>query len=451
MFKKCIAIGLITCAWTPCFSSPLHQAVRAHDIVSLESLLESHVGDDVNATIGNGVTPLHLAAATDQADMATLLIERGATISATNNLGFTAFHWAASRNNINTMNVLIEAGADLNAKARNGITPLHWAASKNAVVAVTRLINANADISAKTAMGYTPLHLAVKHDPYCEAAVLLAQARARQTETDDASTALATIPTPVELTHDGSNGTNALPEGVQQPEPIVPGMYLSVPIGLGDALSFVWMPETGIWFGKHEISNSLYRRFDPLHSSRRVEGISLDDPNQPAVYVSWNDAMAYCAWLTTNFSDRIPEHYVFRLPTEAEWMLAAGAGTLRVYPWGDEWPPTYGNFPDQTSRDTLADWRGFESYNDGYAITAPVDATGMNELGIFGLAGNVWEWTLDWLDDTQKEYKIRKGGSWDFDSQDSLRINARGLDRPTARYDTIGFRIVVAPYIQPKD
>lgn len=446
MFKRLSIIMFVGGLCLPAGASPLHQAVRARDIVTLEGLLESHVGRALNATIGNGVTPLHLAAATDQADIAALLITRGADVSATNSLAFTPLHWAASRDGAATMRLLIEAGADVNAKARNDITPLHWAATKNAVAAVTFLIEAGADITATTAMGYTPLHLAVKHNPYCEAAVLLAQARARQEEEAGILPSTAAAHKPDEPAVPSPGEPDALPEAPESAaEPVTPGMFLSVPIGLGDVLSFVWMPETGIWFGKHEISNNRYRRFDPLHSSRRIEGITLDDPEQPAVYVSWHDAMAYCAWLTENFAERIPAGYVFRLPTEAEWMIAAGAGTIRTYPWGNEWPPIYGNFSDLAARKAFSQWRGIEGYNDGYAATAPVDAAGMNELGIFGLAGNVWEWTLDWLDDTKREYKIRKGGSWDFDGQESLRIDARGFDRPDARYDTIGLRIVAAP------
>lgn len=453
MFRRWSLLILFSGLCLPAGASPLHQAVRARDIVTLEGLLESHVGDALNATIGNGITPLHLAAATDQADIAALLIARGADASATNNVGFTPLHWAASRDNVVTMRILIEAGADINARASSAITPLHWAATKNAVSAVTLLIESGADITASTAMGYTPLHLAIKHDPYCEAAVLLAQARARKEDETGSLPPTADAPQiPADPLAPEATAPGSLPDApAPAAPPVSPGMYLSVPIGLGDALSFVWMPETAVWFGKHEISNNRYRRFDPLHSSRRIEGITLDDPEQPAVYVSWNDAMAYCAWLTTNLADRIPPGYVFRLPTEAEWMLAAGAGTLRTYPWGDEWPPTYGNFPDQAAKKTFSQWRGIDGYNDGYAATAPVDAAGMNELGIFGLAGNVWEWTLDWMDDTKRDYKIRKGGSWDFDEQDSLRINARGFDRPDARYDTIGFRIVVAPSVPAED
>lgn len=433
-------------------ASPLHQAVRAHDIVTLEALLESHTGSALNATDEEGgITPLHLAAATDQADIVTLLTSRGADVNATSGTGFTPLHWAASRDAVTAIQALLKAGADLNAKAQNDITPLHWAAGKNAVKAVSALIEAGANLSAVTAMGYTPLHLAVKKNPYSETAILLAQASVQHEERTGALP-LAVAPAPETPAAPASgpsatadNGEGDLPEASPEVPPIQPGMFLNVPIGLGDALSFVWIPETGIWFGKYEITNNRYRRFAPGHSSRRIEGLTLNDPEQPAVYVSWNDADAYCSWLNTNFTDRIPAGYEFRLPTEAEWMIAAGAGTLRTYPWGDQWPPLYGNLSDQTARGSLSQWRGISGYDDGYAVTAPVENSGMNEIGIFGLAGNVWEWTRDWQDGATPVYKIRKGGSWDFDEQDSLRIDARGLDRPEARYDTIGFRVVVAP------
>jgi len=436
---------------TPVIATPLHQAVRARDIVTLEALLESHVGNALNAVIAGGVTPLHLAAATDQADIAALLIERGANVNAASTTGFTPLHWAASRDSVTTLRVILNAGGDINAKAQNDITPLHWAAAKNAAKAVRMLIEAEADLTAVTTMGYTPLHLAVKQNAYSETAVLLAQATVKQEERSGILPGDIRLPPPHPADEAGLPATagTELPDGASPAQPIRPGMFLSVPIGLGDALAFVWIPQPGIWFGKHEITNHRYRRFNPAHSSRRIEGLTLDDPDQPAVYVSWHDASAYCTWLNANFGSRIPADYEFRLPTENEWMIAAGAGDLRVYPWGNAWPPLYGNFSDQTARGRLSQWRGITGYDDGYAATAPVENSGMNELGIFGLAGNIWEWTSDWLDADKQEFKIRKGGSWDFDDQDSLRIAARGFDRQDARYDTIGFRVVVAPKPPP--
>ena len=413
-------------------ASPLHQAVRARDIATVREILETSIGTALDVAIAEGVTPLHLAAATDQPELIRLFIERGASVNSRTSLGFTPLHWAASRDALDSVAVLLAAGADMDATARNDITPLHWAAARDAARVVQMLLDAGADPNARTASGDTALHLAIRQGgTYAQAAIVLAQFSLTTLDPD----ILPELP-------------EAVPEATDDQKQIVavrPGMFLSVPIGLGENLSFVWLDTLGLWFGKYEVTNGQYRRYRTSHSSRQVEGFSLDGDDQPVVFVSWEDANNFCAWLTEHFQHRMPAGYVFRLPNEAEWMFAASTGDNRMYPWGDDWPPLYGNFSDEAARQALSHWRGIEGYNDGYAVTAPVANSGMNELGIFGLAGNVWEWTQDWNDPSREMFKIRKGGSWDFDPQESLRIAARGLDRPEARYETIGFRVVVAP------
>ncbi len=431
LYRFVVLMFLCGYACTGLAATPLHQAVRARDFITIREIVESSISTALDVATQEGVTPLHLAAATDQADVIQLLLDRGASINSRTRLGFTALHWAASREALDSMFILLRAGADIEATARNGITPLHWAASRDASRAVQMLLDAGADPHARTSSGESPLHLAIRKSAYSQAAIVLAQFSMTAMEDD----ALPELPV-------------ADPTLPHADEPIVavrPGMFLSVPIGLGENLSFVWLEELGIWFGKYEITNGQYRRFVPGHRSRSVEGLTLDDDDQPVVFVSWEDANRYCVWLTQHFQNRIPAGYAFRLPREAEWMYAASTGDNRKFPWGDTWPPLYGNFADETARAALSHWRGIEGYNDGYVVTAPVANSGMNELGIYGLAGNVWEWTADWHDPAQQTFKVRKGGSWDFDPKDSLRISARGLDRPDARYETIGFRIVVGP------
>jgi sulfatase modifying factor 1 len=109
--------------------------------------------------------------------------------------------------------------------------------------------------------------------------------------------------------------------------------------------------------------------------------------NHPVVHINWDDARAYCAWLTANTGVK------HRLPTEAEWEYAARGGLDGMeYVWGEKQQP--GNKP-------LANiWQGrFPRENtqeDGFYGTAPVGAFPANGYGLHDMAGNVWEWCEDW-------------------------------------------------------
>jgi len=423
----------------PCVAraSDIHQAVRARDMHTLTELLNRGDSDAVNETERGGVTALHIAAATDQDEAAVALLQRGANVNAKTLSGFCPLHWCASRDAVTTAATLIEKGADINAIARNGITPLHWAANKAATNVLHLLIQCGADLEARTDTQQTPLHMAIRENKHGHAAVMLAEAMVDSQMGDEPTEAL--LPDPDEAENDD------LPPPEEDPNMMraEPGTFLSVPLGMGETLSFVWVEELGIWFGKYEVTNGEYKRFKRTHCSRSYQGFNLDESRQPVCYVSWNEAEAFCKWLNERYNARIPLQCEFRLPTGREWSFVASHDDDRIYPWGDEWPPLYGNFSDMAAREHLAEWQGIRGYDDGHPVTCPVENSAMNESGVYGLAGNVSEWTMDWYDDEQ-QFKVRKGGSWDFDPRENLRITYRGLDRQTARYDTIGIRLVVA-------
>ena len=422
-------------------AGPLHQAVRARDLFTLSDILRRADPMLANDRIAGGITALHLAAATDQADAAQMLLDRGAAVDVRNDGGFTPLHWAASRDAAAAAAVLIDAGADVNAHARGGVTPLHWAAAKSATNVVALLLQHGASITATTEMGFTPVHMAVKANPHGQAAVLLAEAQVEAEIAAGISGVEPELPDPMAInTNTPPELTDAVPEVLPVP---AKGSYLNVPIGLGETMGFVWVEQLQLWVGKFEVTNRQYERYFPAHRSRSFEGFALNEPDQPVVHVSWQDADAFCTWLNTQFAERIPTGMVFRLPTGREWTVIASCGDARHYPWGNDWPPRYGNFSDTAARAQLSQWRGIAGYNDGYPVSCPVQNSGMNEWGIYGLGGNVWEWTLDWYDSAQT-FRSRRGGSWDFDERANLEIGAVGFDRPDARYDTIGFRVVVA-------
>jgi len=188
----------------------------------------------------------------------------------------------------------------------------------------------------------------------------------------------------------------------------------------------------GFWLGETEVTNRQYRRFKPGHDSKSRKGHSLNGDEQPAVRVSWHDAVAYAQWLSQKTGKR------FRLPTEAEWEYAARAGTQTAYYWGNGIGGGRANCSDCGSR-----WDGEQ--------TAPVGSFKPNAFGLFDMLGNVWEWTCsaykksydgseERCSDSASRYSLR-GGSW---SGEPWRVRAatRIYYNPAHRnFGLIGFRL----------
>ena len=427
----------------------LHRAVARNDLVAADDLLGARP-EYVNSRFRDGIAPLHLAAAANRKIMASLLLCHGADPHARTDSGFTPLHWAASRDAAETTALLLQWGANLHAATDTGVTPLHWAAGKNATNAVALLIERGASLNALDATGFAPLDWAVKHDAH-DTAFLIAARLAVRDMAQDVPTRAATPIRPEPFEDDTSARKPDEPPEIFKPVDrprVEPGRTLSVPLGRGIEMTFVWIESLGLWMGEYETTNEQYRRFVPAHSSRFRESFSLDDDRQPVVYVSWHEARAFAAWLNKNVRDNRPQGFEFRLPTEKEWVETARCGDHRLYPWGRAWPPRYGNYSDATARKNLSNWRGIENYDDGYPVSCPVEQSGVNDWGVYGMGGNVWEWCEDWYDDSQT-HKVRKGGSWDYDPRHALLIDWRGMDLPTARSDTVGFRLVVAPVTRP--
>ncbi len=158
----------------------------------------------------------------------------------------------------------------------------------------------------------------------------------------------------------------------------------------------------------------------------------------PVVLVHYDDAVAYCAWLTEAIGRPV------RLPSEAEWERAARGGSdgLR-YPWGDEIDPSRGNYLIDSSSKRQ---RG----------TRPAGTYPPNPFGLHDVCGNVWEWVSDWynaeyyaLGDVRDpkgppsgKMRIVRGGSWVNTDPSMLRCAYRHQVPPDTYAYSIGFRIV---------
>ncbi len=217
-----------------------------------------------------------------------------------------------------------------------------------------------------------------------------------------------------------------------------------------------------------EVTNAQFRQFQPSHNSGQIDGNSLNEEHQPAVQVSWQQAAAFCNWLSAK--EGLPAFYRqsngiitgynpaatgYRLPSEAEWAWAARASgqTLLRFPWGDTFPPTLAveNYADNTS--AYVTGHILDNYKDGYVVSAPVASFKPNQHGLYDMGGNVSEWAHDVYSianangPTEKDplggqsgdnYVIR-GASWTQAKLSELRLAYR--DYGQAARDDVGFRI----------
>ncbi len=191
---------------------------------------------------------------------------------------------------------------------------------------------------------------------------------------------------------------------------------------------------------KYEVTNHQYAAFVAATNHRKAGPPSryaknmerMRGVNQPVVYVSWDDARAYCRWRGK------------RLPTEAEWEKAMRGGDKRLWPWGNELDPLASNW-------AVA--------KDGYDVTAPVGSfpRDVSPFGVADGAGNVMEWVADWygedvygtaVDKNPKgpefgTYKVLRGGAYTTSGTD-VRVTSRSKMVPDFRDETIGFRCAVS-------
>jgi len=207
------------------------------------------------------------------------------------------------------------------------------------------------------------------------------------------------------------------------------------------------------WLARHETTNRQFRLFQPEHSSLDYRGRTMNDDLQPAVYVSWEEARSFAAWLSARYQDRS-----FRLPTEAEWEKGcrAGTDTPRFWGWDSDEACHFANVHDRGSeKENRFGWPAHDC-NDGFVVTAPVGSLAPNPAGLHDMLGNAWEWTQDvYRADGYQAHRrdnpvisdggttrVRRGGCWN-NEDGGIRCANRSDREPNGQNNRTGFRLLM--------
>jgi len=210
----------------------------------------------------------------------------------------------------------------------------------------------------------------------------------------------------------------------------------------------------GFWMGKYEVTVGEYMKCVDAGECKPPEwlewlekgskyykelGSALTFKTYPIVGVSWHDAQAFAKWLSKKTG------YKFRLPTEAEWEYACRSGGKKI---------KYGTSTGDYLSHNLA------NYNRGALrwiyTTSPVGSFPPNELDIYDMSGNVWEWCEDvYSSDAYKHHnrnnpmytgggsnRVVRGGGWGSEPR-YLRCANRYSSLPSRRDDYVGFRLLL--------
>ncbi len=247
-------------------------------------------------------------------------------------------------------------------------------------------------------------------------------------------------------------GAEDKPIDIASLTPAQPGKPFSNSLGL----TFLPLQGRASLLGKTEVPQSATAAWQKSLDSKWTEWekkINFESgPKHPIVNITWDEAVAFCEWLTELDLKLklIPATARYRLPTDSEWSAAAGLpnepgadpatrhlADKETYPWGkgkSAWPPSAFSVNLDASK--------IKDYQENNSYTSPVGKLAADSNGFHDLGGNVSEWCEDAWPDAPDERVIR-GSSWlTFNSEDALSSARQHRKKDSFRYD-IGFRCLL--------
>lgn len=212
------------------------------------------------------------------------------------------------------------------------------------------------------------------------------------------------------------------------------------------------------WIGQFEITNEQFKQFNPDHDSHieygdflqfsvRERGYLLNTAKQPVCRISWEEANAFCSWLSHKTGKN------FSLPTDDQWEWACRAGVETSHWYGEDEKhfSEYANMADSTLEviekldfglpiGAIPKWRpSVSNENDGYRVSAPVGSYKANPWDLYDILGNVAEWTQT---DYATDKKSVRGGSW-YDRPKHASATTRWGYYSWQKVYNVGFRVVM--------
>ena len=209
------------------------------------------------------------------------------------------------------------------------------------------------------------------------------------------------------------------------------------------------------YIGQTEVTRALWgavmdgsKHADGTALGAQVPAVTSGDGNYPIAMVSWNDirdeTSGFLKKLNTALAEQLPTGMRFCLPSEAQWEYAAKGGK-------------YSNGYTYDGSSTVGDVAWYD--NAGGQNTKVVATKPANELGLYDMSGNVWEWCEDWYADvaananlgldyvntTTASARVHRGGRWGYAAV-YCTVSFRSRSTPTSTYSSIGLRLALQPF-----